>query len=50
MTRKESDLHKTRDRLSQLERDCMTLKEHNRELTATLEDARIDLKEEQRMR
>jgi hypothetical protein len=50
MTRKDSDLFKTRDRLSTLERDCMQLKEHNREIASSLEDARADLKEEQRMR
>jgi len=50
MTRKDSDLFKTRDRLAQLEQEYVQLKEVNRGLTQQLRDAEVDMGEERRQR
>ena len=50
MTRKDSDLFKTRDRLAHLEQEYVQLKEHNRGLTQQLRDLEVDMGEEKRQR
>ena len=50
MTRKDSDLFKTRDRLAHLEQEYVQLKELNRALTQQLRDVEVDIGEEKRQR